>query len=176
MCLTACAATPQRSSRMTADDFDAMIAAMAASLAHSDPVALRTADSPRWVITIDRVLNLSSDVMTDAEQWAIMARLRGAAPIRALWDQKNIRFVIRAERVEKIRRDPDLYAFDDSFGAERRPTHQMSATFRSITRATARDRTDLYYCEFEILDMASGEPVWSDRFEYKRSAHGHVWD
>ncbi len=161
---------------MTADDFDAMIAAMAASLAHSDPVASRAADSPRWVITIDRVQNLSSDVMTDAEQWAIMARLRGAAPIRALWDQKNIRFVIRAERVEKIRRDPDLYAFDDSFGAERRPTHQMSATFRSITRATAVDRTDLYYCEFEILDMASGEPVWSDRFEYKRSAHGHVWD
>jgi len=171
-----CATTGPQSTRMTADDFDAMIADMAAAFAQSEVVAGRTPNSPRWIITINKVQNLTSDAMTDAEQWAIMARLRSATPIRALWDQKNIRFVIPARRVQKMRDNPQLLSVDQSFGSKRRPTHEMSATFRSITRATATDRTELYYCEFEILDLAAGEPVWTDKFEYKRVAHGQVWD
>ena len=174
--LTGCTAGAPRTTRMTADDFDAMIAAMAASFIQSDAVASRTPDSPPWIITIDKVQNLTSDVMTDAEQWAIMARLRNSAPIRALWDQKNIRFVIPAQRVARLRRRHGPTAFDESFGSQRRPTHEMSATFRCVTRAIARQRTELYFCEFEIIDLATAEPVWADRFEYKRVARGHVWD
>jgi hypothetical protein len=167
---------PQRTTRMTADDLDAMSHALAASLAASDVLAGRTGDSPLWVISISKVQNLSSDVMTDAEQWSVMARLRGSLPIGALWDQKNVRFVIPADRLDVLRDYGELDEVSGPLGSQRRPTHQMTATFRSITRADSQYRTDLYYCEFSLIDLAAGQPVWSDRFEYKRAAAGHVLD
>jgi hypothetical protein len=172
--LAGCAAKGQ-STRLSAADLTAMSTAMAQSLADSAAFASRRPDSEPWFITINKVQNLSSDVMTDSEQWLIIARLRGELPLAALREQKNVHFVIPAERVAKMRADPNL-EYDERFGAQRRATHEMSATFRSITRATARDRTDYYYAEFEIVDLAAGAPVWSDKFEFKRSAKGHVWD
>ena len=169
-------AAPQRTTRMTADDLDAMSHALAASLTASDVLAGRNPDSPRWTISISKVQNLSSDVMTDAEQWSVMARLRGSLPIQALWDQKNVRFVIPADRLEALGASGQLDHVAGRLGSQRRPTHQMTAIFRSITRADAGHRSDLYYCEFNLVDLATGEPVWSDRFEYKRAAAGHVLD
>jgi len=169
-------AAPQRTTRMTADDLDAMSHALAASLRASDAFTGRNPDSPRWVISISKVQNLSSDVMTDAEQWSVMARLRGSLPIQALWDQKNVRFVIPADRSEALEASGELDPVRGRLGGQRRPTHQMTAIFRSITRADAGSRSDLYYCEFSLVDLATGEPVWSDRFEYKRAATGHALD
>ncbi|MEX0654327.1 MAG: hypothetical protein WD534_00720 [Phycisphaeraceae bacterium] len=173
--LTACAAPP-RSTRMTVDDFDAMAAAMAASLARSEAIAERGPDSKPWVIVIERVRNLSMDVMTQSEQWAVVARLRSAIPLQTLSHDRNVRFVMAPERVAAMRAE-DPTEFDERFAADRlTPTHTMTATFRSIPRAYDRGRTDFYYCEFEILEHATGEPVWHDRFEYKRQAFGHLWD
>ena len=176
--LVACTSSSDRpqTTRMTAGDFVEMAGQMAQSLIHSDAVGERRPDSPRWVVSIDKVQNLSSDVMTEPEQWAIMARLRGAMPIQSLWDLKNVRFVIPPQRVVALRHHPDAVEFGASFGSRRQPTHMMTATFRSITRAQATRRIDLYYCEFEILDLDTGQTVWTDRFEYKRAARGHIWD
>ena len=30
--------------------------------------------------------------------------------------------------------------------------------------------------QFDLIDLTTAEPVWSDRFEYKRAAVGHVLD
>ena len=178
--LAGCASTvTTRSSRMTVDDLNAMAGAMAQSLAKSDAICSRTADSPAWVISIDKVLNLSSDVMTEAEQWFVISKLRSSLPLQSLAKERNITFVIPAEQVRKMRRDPNLDtrgAGGQGFGAERKPTHQMTATFHSATRADATNRTDLYYCEFEIIEFATAIPVWTEKFEYKRGAVGHVWD
>lgn len=153
-----------------------MAAAMAQSLTQSAALADRDANSPAWVVSIDKVRNLSSDVMTEAEQWAVMADLRSSVALGTLRQQKNIRFVLPPERVVKMRSDDDAYEFDRSFGSDRQPTHVMTATFRSVTRAQAKARTDLYYCEFEILEFATGQPIWTDRFEFKRQARGKLWD
>lgn len=175
--LAGCASGPAgQSTRLSIDDFEAMTQAMAQSLISSDALAGRGPDSKPWVVSIDKVLNLSDDVMTVNEQWSIMAQVRGAAPIRAFWDEKAVRFVLPPERVAELRDSPDATDFADGFGAERRVTHTMTATFRSVTRAQAKKRSDLYYCQFDLLDLATGEPVWSDRFEFKRQARGHVWD
>lgn len=171
-----CASTGARSTRMTVGDLNAMADAMAQSLARSDALRERTADSPLWVISIDKVLNLSSDVMTEAEQWFVIAKLRGSLPLQAMSKERNIRFVIPAEQTRKMRRDPNLDTRGDTFGSERKPTHQMTATFHSATRADATHRTELYYCEFVIIEFATAVPVWTDKFEYKRGAVGHVWD
>lgn len=165
-----------RSSRMTVDDLNAMASEMSQSLAKSDAFRERTPTSPPWVISTDKVLNLSNDVMTESEQWFVIAKLRGSLPLQSLSKERNIRFVLPAEQVRKMRRDPNLDTRGDAFGADRKPTHQMTATFHSATRADATNRTDLYYCEFEIIDLTSAIPAWTDKFEYKRGAVGHVWD
>lgn len=184
-----CASGPVgQSTRLNIDDFDAMTEAMAQSLLSSDALAGRGADSEPWVVSIDKVLNLSDDVMTVNEQWSIMMQVRGAVPIRALWDEKALRFVLPAERVVEMRgstntppdtspdMSPDTADFAEGFGNQRRVTHTMTATFRSVTRAQAKTRSDLYYCQFDLVDLTTGEPVWSDRFEFKRQARGHMWD
>lgn len=172
--LTACA--PSRTTRMTLSDLDAMGADMAQSLAASGAITSRAPDSTPWVVSIDKVQNLTSDVMTEGEQWGIIARLRGTLPIRALKDQKNIAFVIPPEQMKRIQLDGAVAGQEQEFGAQRTPTHLMTATFRSVTRAVTKDRTELYYAEFELLNIHDGTPVWTDRFEYKRQARGHVWD
>jgi hypothetical protein len=161
---------------MTIADFQTMAASMAQSLLTSQALADRHPDSPPWTVSIDKVTNLSSDVMTQEEQWAIVAMLRGAAPMQALWDEKNVRFVLPPEQVLALRHDPDAAEFHHNFAQDRHPTHTMAATFFSVTRATATQRTELYYCEFEILDLARHQSVWIDKFEYKRLAQGHLWD
>lgn len=177
LCFTACVPKPVgESTRLTIEDIDTMTAEMAHSLLTSDAIASRTPDSSPWTVSIDKVLNLSDEVMTVNEQWSIMAQVRGAAPIQVLWEEKQVRFVIPPERVIALRNSEYGTDFNEGFAQDRGVTHTMTATFRSVTRAQAKQRSDLYYCEFDLLDFATGEKVWSDRFEFKRQAKGHVWD
>jgi hypothetical protein len=174
-----CETTPKygRSTRMTVDDLNTISAAMTQSLAQSDAIMNRTPTSPLWLISIDRVTNLSSDLMSESERWYVIQKIRSSLPIRAFSKQKNIRFLISAERLNAIRNDPNLDLNPtETRPANRKPTHQMTATFRSITRAQAIQRTELYYCEFELFNFQESTPVWIDKFEYKRGASGHIWD
>jgi len=173
--IAACEPAP-RTTRLTIDEFQQMADAMARSLVRSDAFADRDADSPRWIVSMTKVRNLTSDVMTEAEQWAIMSDLRGSAPLRALWDTKNVRFVLDAKRGAKLAQDADEGRYTDIEPNRTPPTHTLTATFRSATRATREARTDLYFCEFQLQDLRTGETVWNDRFEIKREALGHVWD
>ncbi len=177
LCIAACAPKPVgQSTRLTLDDINTMTAEMARSLLTSDALAQRGPDTEPWVVSIDKVLNLSDEVMTTNEQWAIMAQVRGAAPITALWDEKAVRFVIPPQRVLELRNSEYGSDFGDGFASDRRVTHTMTATFHSVTRAQAKQRSDLYYCQFDLLEFSTGETVWSDKFEFKRQAKGHVWD
>lgn len=173
--LTGCASAPQ-SSRIAVEDYEAMAAAMAASLRASGAIAQRTPGSETWVVSFDRVRNLSSEVMPSGEQWWVVANVRGAQPMRALWDDKRIQFVTPGEHARALKPRLDAEGVDTDFGGDRAVTHTITATFRSVTRADAMDRTDLYGCEFRMLDLRTGEDVWNDWFEFKRQAHGHVWD
>ena len=165
-------ANPPRSTRMTTDDLETISQELAAGLAASDIITDRGSNSPLWVVSIDKVQNLSSDVMTEGEQWSVVHRIRGSLPIQALWTQKNIRFVVPPDRRDALQASGEF----ESYGSTRRPTHQMTVTFRSVTRADAQHRSELYYCEFELIDLLSSQLVWSDKYEYKRAAVGHVWD
>jgi len=178
LAMVSCASTSGGgTTRMTAEDFTEMSEAMAQSLAQSDALRDRTPQSEPWVVSIDKALNLSTDIITESERWYVIQRLRSTLPIRAMSQQRNITFVIPKERLDAIRNNPKLDISDDrNFGSERAPTHQMTATFRGGVRADALNRSDYYYCEFEIIDLRTGVPAWADKFEYKRAATGHIWD
>lgn len=173
--LLAACQEPPRTTRLTVEDFQEMADAMAESLLRSEALGRRGSESEPWIVSMERVRNLSSDVMTASEQWMIMARLRSSAPLGELWDSKNVRFVLPPERARQLR-ESEALAFEQIAPTRTEPTHTLTATIRSVTRADAGARTDLYYCEFEMLDLTTGEAVWNDRFEVRREALGHVWN
>ncbi|QOI99772.1 MAG: hypothetical protein HRU70_04455 [Phycisphaeraceae bacterium] len=160
---------PPRSTRMTLDDYDTMAAEMVESLKGSRFVRERTPGSPEAVITIDRVENRSRHLMSEGEQWAIMRRLTQAAPTHTLRDAYNIRLVVAKDLADGAVTSGRLPA--DAL-ASRRPTHQMSAVFETISRQVGADRTDGYFCTFRLLDLATGEEAWTGSFDFKRVAVG----
>lgn len=169
-------AAPQRSTRLTVDDLGAISEDIAEQLAAAEVFAARSPDSPMWVIAIRKVENLTSDVMSEAERWYIMERMRARTPTAALWRQRNVRFVVPEEKARAVRERFGEQLEAPGYGDERAPTHVMEGAFRSVTRAVSKGRTELYFFEASLTELASGEPVWSGTFEYKREARGHVWD
>jgi hypothetical protein len=167
--------SPERTTRMTADDFTTMSDAMARSFMASAAVRERTPQSPTWRIAIDAVENLTSDVMTASEQWSIMARLQSSLPLMELQEHRNILVLIPPERAVQLLNSGDPKDLED-FARDRKVTHNLLATFRSVTRATPEGRVDYYLCEFELLDGATAQTLWTDRVEVKRQARGRLWD
>ena len=175
--LSGCQSTP-KSSRIAIEDYEQMAAQMALSLRRSDALTQRTPTSQTWIVSFDKVLNLSSEIMTRSEQWSVMAGLQASQPIDALWEQKRVVFVIPAQHAIDRRGTIDAERADKGFGSERAVTHVIIATFRSVTRAAGdgESRSDVYACEFQMLDLRTGEPVWLDTFEFKRRAQGSIRD
>ena len=170
--VTACAAPP-KTTRLQVEDFEDVAIEMAASLRASPFLAGRGPQSPRMVIAVSKVENLSSDILSDGEKWYLMDRVIDSAAINALRNSDNIRFVIPAEKLRLLNQklEPDQQA-----GADRDPTHTMTARLLSLVRTAGKDRTDLYYCQFTLTDLASGEIVWTDNFAIKRIARGKAYN
>ncbi len=171
--LGACAAAPPKTTVLTTDDLDATTKDMAAKLASSKFLAERTPESERMVIAISKVENLSSDIITESEEWSLMQRVRDSLPIVDLGKQRNLVFVIPAEH---LKAGQAKGAYDAEFAKGRKPTHEMDATFRSATRAVGKDRTDAYLVDYRVTNLSSGALVWSETFEFKRVAKGRSYD
>lgn len=168
-----CATSNVRSTRLAADDFADVVAAAAAQLRASDALHDRAPDDEPWIVAIDRVENLSSDVIPVSEQWWLMAKLRASLPMRSLSHDRAVKFVIPAEHLAEVRaRDPELA----EAAIERAPTHRMGAVFRSVTRLGEGGRTDLYRVDFDLVNLGDGELEWSGSYEFKRLAFGRSWD
>ena len=163
---------PPKSTRMTLDDVEAMTAEMSASLRRG-LLSGRSASSEEMRIAITRVENRTRHLMDPGEQWAIMDRVAKSVPIMTLAEQANVRFVLERDFEREAKERGTLPA---EFGRERRVTHVMRAVFDSPTREGLRDRTDAYLCRFSILELSSGEEVWSDSFDFKRVARGNFLD
>lgn len=178
VCLLSGCQSPPQTSRIAIDDYQAMASAMAMSLRSSDAFADRSAQSEPMVVSFEKTLNLSSEIMTRGERWYILGAVRGAQPINSLWGDKRVAFVIPAQYAIDQKGTLDAQRADKGFGSERGVTHTITATFRSVTRTgeAGKGRTDLYGCEFKMIDLATGEPVWLDTFEFKRTAQGSIRD
>lgn len=175
-CAGGCASQP-KSSVMTVEDYQYIATEMGGKLqgklATSDVFAGRGGESPAMVVSIQKVSNLTSDMIPESARWYLMEKVKSSLPMAALSRDKNIRFVIPAEHLRQAR---ERGAVEDDFANDRAPTHVMTATFLSATRAGGLERTDLYYCEYQLTDLSSGEVVWTDTVEFKRTAHGRSWD
>lgn len=173
--LTGCSAPP-RSTRLTLGDLNAAHEKIVASLAGCDFLKDRGQESPQAVIVINKVLNLTTDIIPPGEQWMHVARLQGALPLQELAKRENIVFVLPPERISSLREA----GFDVDSGGALKPTHVMSAEFRSIRREqrTADDLgqvtgiTDFYDLRYTILNLETRQIEWTDSFEFQRQALG----
>ncbi|MBK9187899.1 MAG: hypothetical protein IPM33_02985 [Phycisphaerales bacterium] len=171
--LPACGAPGRQSTRLTAEDLEATTTEIAARLSASAFMASRGPDSPRMVIAVHKVENLTSDVIPEREQWWMIQRVRDSAPLLALSRQRNIRMVMPAEH---LREGEARGALPEDFAAQRDPTHEMTATFRSATRAASLARTEVYLVDYRITDLGTGELVFNETFSFKRQAFGRSFD
>lgn len=164
--------TPARASTLTGDDLVVTTDQMASRLAASEFLGTRTPDSPPIVVAIDKVQNLTSDLIPEGQQWWMMARVRDQLNTNTLRRDRNVRFVIPQQF---LREGMERGNFEEGV-AQRAPTHEMAATFRSATRFAKAARTDAYMCEYRITDITTGELQWTGEFEFKRAAFGKAYD
>jgi hypothetical protein len=168
--LAGCAPGP-RSTTLSVDDIEHTASEMTHKLSRSAWLTGRDAGAPPAVVAIQKVENLSSDVIPEPDRWYLMVKLRTSRPIEAFRRLHNITFVVPAEHLRGAGLEEDAGG-----GAGRQPTHEMTATFRSATRSAGRDRTDVYLCECRVTDLSSGEVVWTDVVEFKKRAVGRAYD
>ena len=83
--LGGCASPRIDTTRLTSTDIVKMTDEMTASLAGDEVIGERTENSDEWVVSIDRVRNLSEHPIPMRERWATMARPARVAcrPIRS---------------------------------------------------------------------------------------------
>ncbi len=174
--------TPPRSSRLTIDDFNHTVAEIEARLLESDFLQEQTAASPRMVVTINKVTNLTGDVITPAEQWMFVAHVRDRLAASQHLRRRNVAFQVEPERRDTLRGA----GYRGDFGPIEAPTHLMAAEFRSAIRAArtlnndARGhtdaRTDYYALAYHVTRLTDNQRVWSDAVEFKRQAFGLIID
>lgn len=167
-----CSAAP-KSSRLAVSDIEHTAVELGAKLGGSDFLQDRTAESPRVVIAITRVENLSTDIIPESDRWYIMARVRDSQGLEPLRRLRNVVFVVP---MAFLRDSATATEFDRAYASGRAPTHEMEATFTSATRAAGRDRTDAYLCEMRITSLETREVVWTDIVEFKKTAFGKAYD
>lgn len=173
--LASCRADQSNTTRFSVEDFEEMGAKMAKSLQACRAIQERTPTDAPWTVSVQKVTNLSSDILTPGEQWFAVKKVQASAPIQKMWDSHRIRFVLNADEAAlQTGRHPE--EFDANFSKDRKVTHVITATYRSATRNQADARTDLYVCIFEMKDLKTGQSVWSDEFTIKRQAFGSLRD
>jgi hypothetical protein len=170
---SACAAPAPRTSRLTVSDFEFVSSEMSAKLAASSLLEGRTPGYAPMTVAVSKVENFSTDILSEGEKWYLVDSVLDSESMRALRDERNIRFVIPAEKLTLLRK---TLGPEEQVAAQRSPTHTLTARIRSVTRAASLDRTDLYSCEFSMVLLDTGEIVWSDSVLLKRIARGRSYN
>ncbi len=162
--LSSCSSVP-RTTRMQVADMlettDVMSNSLKTSLFFAE---CQTSEEPIR-LSYQKAENLSSDMFRPSEQWIFVERVIDSVPLQELKNSYNITTVRAADKMKA-----------SEMHAERNVTHLMTAKVTSITRDAYKDRTDAYKCQYEIMNLQTGETVWSDSYEIKRMASGLSWD
>jgi hypothetical protein len=166
-----CSAPEIHTTSLASTDLVSMTDLMTRSMLVSQEIATRNAQSPVWTVTLDRAINKTNSVIPQRELWAFMARLRTQLQQSPAMTQRNIRFVLSKETAEAVNA-----AQPDAAPGRGTPTHALAATFYSITSATNQARSDSYLCAYQLIDGASSQILWEDKYEIKRAVMRNVLD
>ncbi|MBL8747044.1 MAG: hypothetical protein JNK58_11905, partial [Phycisphaerae bacterium] len=163
--LSACG-KPIQSTRLQTRDFQDISSEIAGSLRSSAFLRDRTPGSPPIFIAIQKIDNLTTDLLSEGEKWFLMDRVMNSETMAALRKERNIRFLIPMDALD------NLNTWAGPIASDRAPTHTMTAVLRSVTRSAGQDRTDLYSAHYAITALDTGESVWTGEYLLKRTAAG----
>lgn len=176
-----CSAPRVNTTRLMAADLVAMSRKMAHSLLNSPALAGRGPDSPRWVVVMDRAVNLTNTIIPKREKWAFVARLRALLNQSPVLRHSHITFILSRPKAESLAGQEGLppegaEASDGEMGGRLTPTHALSATFYAMTNVSRWGRSDTYLAAFQLIDLSSGLIVWEDKYEVKRAVVRNKFD
>ena len=175
MLLIGCGSTPRvRTTFLRSVDLIDMTDRMAQSFAADEVIGERGPDDDPWVISIHRVVNHTNQIIPDREKWLYVARLRAMLAQSELTEQRSIIWIIPPERWPIVAEEID--APGDPYGLRMNPTHLLTAEFHSLTITSAHGRSDMYYCDYQLLDLHSGGVIWEGAWEVKRAVSGLTYD
>jgi hypothetical protein len=147
---------------------------MAQSFANDEVIGARTSADQPWVISMYRVVNYTNQIIPDREKWLYLARLRAMLAQSDLARQQRIIWIIPPERWPIVAEE--LGVSEEPYGLRMNPTHQLTAEFHALTSTSGKGRTDAYLCDYQLLDLHSGQIVWEDKWEVKRAISGRTYD
>ncbi len=156
-----CASARINTTMLDVRDVVAMTDAMLPSLSRDPALVRRSSSSDRWVVTIDRVENLTEHPMSRNERLAIMARLRANLASSDFAQERAITFIVPGKAWR------NLEPAQARAHSRLMPTHALRATFLSDTLSTLHQRSDAYLCTFRLSDLATGDIFWEDAFVIK---------
>lgn len=168
--LFGCSAPAARTTFLGSVDLVDMTDRMAESFTGDPVIGRRTEASETWVVSLDRVVNHTNQIIPSREKWLYTTRLRARLAATRFARQRNIIWVVPPEQWPA--------AAEENRSAERRtpPTHLLAAEFQTLTRTSAAGRSDTYVCAFQLTDIQDGRLVWEDLWEVKYAMSGLTWD
>lgn len=157
------------STLITIADIDEVVEQMANRLASSSFMLQRSATSEPIALTLTKPVNYTNDVIRDGDRWTLIQNVMNSPTMQAMTRERNVKLIIPREFFDQLQRTS---ADARDMNTDRRPTHVMDATLRTITRSGGDARADQYECTYAISALATGEVVWQDVFKIKRLAYG----
>ena len=143
---------------------------MADSFAANPVIGRRSEASETWVVSIDRVVNHTNQIIPVREKWLYVTRMRARLAGSDIARRRNIIWVVPPERW------PAAAAELESEHRRLPPTHLLAAEFQTLTRTSAAGRSDTYVCAFQLTDLENGRLVWEDLWEVKYAVRGLTWN
>lgn len=173
--LVSCGPPPEaRTTFLQSVDLIDMTDEMAQRFAADPAISSRMPDDDAWVISIDRMVNRTNQIIPDGEKWLYLNRLRALLAQSNIAQEKSLLWVIPPERWSIVRSEhPEA---EEPYGLRLPPTHLLTATFLALTNTSAAGRTDTYHCGYELIELGSGSIVWEGSWEVKRATTGRTWD
>lgn len=147
---------------------------MAESFANDPVLGRRGSDADPWVISVDRVVNYTNQIIPQREKWLYLARLRALLAESESAVGRNIIWTIPPQRWPMVAQELGLD--EEPYGLRLPPTHLLTAEFHALTNTSGAGRSDMYLCSFQLLHLSSGTVVWEEKWEVKRAVSGLTYD
>jgi hypothetical protein len=132
----------------------------------ADPeVQAQLARRGKLKVVIQPVENrMVGEVLPRGAKEAFVARLRSLlqerAPQRFTWVMNRDNWYAIREKELDPGPDPDRV----------QPEYALTARFSSITDESSKHRSSYYLCVYNLTDINSGQTLWTDKYEVKKSA------
>ena len=154
-----------RSTALDAANLEEMTEQMTGAILKAKGVQSAIANKGKLKVVIQPVENkMIGEVLPRGEKELFIARLRlllqDRAPNQFAWVvNRDAWYNLRNKEVDP---GPDPNRVQ--------PEYALTARFSSITDESSRHRSSYYLCVYNLTDINTGETLWTDKYEVKKSA------